>query len=128
MTAGSQLKRAQNRKWEDMLAFHLQTAGLYDRFVREHQHIPGRRFRLDFADPVNKVGIEVQGAVWSKARSGHNSGAGITKDCEKNNLSHLHGWRILMFTTTQVRDLKAIDFIKEFYQQQVGSDKNADNT
>jgi len=77
MAAKSKLKKAQNEELENLLAFHLQINGLGHHFVRQHRHIEGRQFRLDFADPVNRVGIEVQGGIWMPGKSGHNWGTGI---------------------------------------------------
>lgn len=60
--------------------------------VRELPHIPGRRFRLDFAWPDHKIGLEVQGGIWTRGR--HSRGTGQLGDMEKNNLGIIHGWRV----------------------------------
>lgn len=61
--------------------------------VFEHQHIPGRKFRIDVAWPDHKVGIEVQGGVWIRGK--HGRGSGVVKDMAKRNLQLLHGWRVI---------------------------------
>jgi len=61
--------------------------------VYEYPHIPGRKFRLDVAWPDHKVGVEVQGGIWTKAA--HSTGAGIKRDMEKRNLGLCAGWRVL---------------------------------
>lgn len=66
--------------------------GTDDRMEREFRFIPERRFRLDFAFPDKKIGVEIEGDLWRL--SGHTSGKGILRDIEKNNLAHLNGWRI----------------------------------
>jgi len=119
MTARSKLQQAKNKKWEDLLEFHLQTNGLRGYFVREYIFIPGRQFRLDFADPINKIGLEVQGAIWSKGKSAHNSGTGINRDAEKINLGHMHDWRLFQFTSDTIRSLQAVDMIRRYYIQKL---------
>lgn len=59
----------------------------------EYQHIPDRKFRLDLAWPLYRVGIEVQGGIWIKGA--HSTGTGIKRDMEKRNLQVLYGWRVL---------------------------------
>lgn len=109
------LKRAKNSKWEDLLFFHLQQQGLGKHFQREYI-IPElqRKFRWDFADPVNKVAIEFQGAIWV-ANSGHSGGRGIQRDHEKLNLAQFHGWTVFHFDDRAVRTLAASDLIRNYY-------------
>lgn len=119
MSGSSRLKRAENKKWEDLLAYHLQINGLIKYFQREVVFIPGRQFRLDFGDPVHKIGIEVQGAIWSPGKQGHNWGTGIERDHEKMNLAHLHDWRIFYFGDKAIRSLAAVDFMRRYYIQKL---------
>lgn len=109
------LKRAKDKKWEDMLHYHLRLNGLDGYFVREYKYIPGRRFLLDFGDPIHKIGLEVQGAIWSNKKQAHNSGAGITRDAEKINLGHMHDWRIFQFTSDTIKSLVAVDMVRRYY-------------
>lgn len=60
--------------------------------VCEFHHIPGRRFRLDYAWPDYRIGLEVQGGIWTRGR--HSRGPGQKTDMEKNNLGILNGWRV----------------------------------
>lgn len=119
MSAKSKLQQLKNKKWENLLEFHLQINGLGKYFIREHVFIPGRQFMLDFADPINKIGLEVQGAIWSKGKTGHNTGTGINRDAEKINLGHMHDWRLFQFTSDTIRSLKAIDLIRRYYIQKL---------
>jgi hypothetical protein len=57
---------------------------------------PERKFRFDFAWPVLKVALEVEGGVWS--RGAHGRGSGIVRDIEKYNLAVSMGWRVLRCT------------------------------
>jgi len=97
---------------EDTLAFQLDALSIP--YTREYQAIPNRRFRFDFAiEPIaeTRLLIEVQGGTWVK--SGHSTGAGIQRDCEKHNLAVLAGFRVLAFTSTDVRDGSAMTTIQE---------------
>ena len=69
---------------------------------REYQFCETRRFRFDFAWPICKVAVEMEGGVWSRGR--HVRGRGFIKDCEKYNLATLLGWRILRFTGDMLKD------------------------
>jgi hypothetical protein len=60
--------------------------------ICEYPHIPGRRFRLDYAWPCCRIGLEVQGGIWTRGR--HSRGPGQKTDMEKNNLGILNGWRV----------------------------------
>jgi very-short-patch-repair endonuclease len=63
--------------------------------------LPERRWRFDLAWPSRMVAIELEGGTWVKGR--HNTGAGIAEDCVKYNWALEHGWRVLRFTTDQIR-------------------------
>jgi len=93
---------------EDTLAWQLEVWHIA--FEREFHAIPGRRYRWDFR--IGDILIEVQGGTWADSRSGHSTGAGIKRDCEKLNLATLHGWRVLAFTTDMVYQGEAIEQIK----------------
>lgn len=99
---------------EDTLAFQLDALSIP--YTREYQAIPNRRFRFDFAiEPIaeTRLLIEVQGGTWVK--SGHSTGTGIQRDCEKHNLAVLAGFRVLAFTSTDVRQGTAMTTIQEAY-------------
>jgi len=62
----------------------------------EFRFHPTRKWRLDFARPDEKVGVECEGAVFQQGR--HTRGAGFEKDCEKYNSAAAMGWVILRYT------------------------------
>lgn len=107
---------------EDELALVLKHAKI--KFTREVQAVPGRKFRWDFACEHSQkmplgncrrlvtVLVEVQGGVYMR-RGGHNTGAGITRDCEKACLAAVHGYRVLPVTTEQVRSGQALIWIEQ---------------
>lgn len=63
--------------------------------------IPGRRFSFDFGHHESRVLIEIQGGIWMR-KSGHNTGAGILRDCIKNNLAILNGWVVFMIPSNLI--------------------------
>lgn len=76
----------------------------------EVQHIPGRKFALDYAWPDAKLGVEVEGGVYTG--KAHGSISGILRDMEKNNLSILVGWRVLRFTPSQLCQPSTVETIQ----------------
>ena len=84
---------------EETLALHIRALRL-PAPEREVALIPGRRYRWDFVWRTQRIALEVQGGIWRK--SGHTTGTGITRDCEKANLAALAGYRTLFVTTDMV--------------------------
>lgn len=80
-------------------------------FVREHRFHPTRRWRLDFAWPSAKLGVEIEGGIYSRGR--HGRGSGIAADIEKSNALTLLGWRLLRFHGDQVRSGQAVETIRQ---------------
>ena len=68
--------------------------------IAEYPFAKPRRFRFDFAFPIERVAVELEGGVWSGGR--HTRGAGYESDCEKYNLASLLGWRVLRFTSSML--------------------------
>lgn len=62
--------------------------------VREYRFHPVRKWRLDFAWPDIRLGIEIDG------RGRHQTVAGVRSDCEKHNEALKMGWRVLRFPAT----------------------------
>ena len=94
---------------EDLLAIQLDDAGIA--YEREVQAVPGRKLRWDFR--IGGLLVEIQGGTWSRKRTGHSTGTGIHRDCEKVNTATLHHWRVLLFTTDMVEDGTALDTIRK---------------
>lgn len=65
--------------------------------VAQHRFHGERRFRLDWAWPQHRVGVEIHGGVFLKQSTGHRSIGGVTRDLEKGNLAVVSGWRVLCF-------------------------------
>ena len=84
----------------------LEQAQLTECCIREYYAINGRDFRLDFAFPSRKIGVEVQGAV-HRIKGRHRA------DIEKRALHLLAGWRVLEVGGAEIKSGKAIEWIKE---------------
>jgi hypothetical protein len=61
-----------------------------------------KRYRLDFAHPFSRTGIEIQGGVYSRGR--HVTGSGYERDCKKYNLAYTSGWTIFLLSSAMAKD------------------------
>ena len=77
--------------------------------IEEYYHIKGRDFRLDFAWPDRKIGVEVQGMA-------HRIKGKFHADIEKRALAMLQGWRILEVSGDTVRDERGIGWLKQLLE------------
>ena len=69
-------------------------------FEREIRLIKGRDFRFDFVWIELKVALEIDGGIWTVG--GHTSGAGKSRDCEKDWLACLEGWQVIRWTPDMI--------------------------
>lgn len=122
--APSTVQQAQNKKWEDLLHYHLTLYGLGKFFVREFVSPPefGRKWRWDFGDPINKVLLEVQGGIWIP-KGAHNTGTAMMRDHEKQNTAALHGWVVFQFNDKTIKSLMALELVRDYYQRRGIADK-----
>jgi very-short-patch-repair endonuclease len=95
---------------EATLALHIRACGLPEP-TREFRFHPRRRWRFDFAYPVERLAVEVEGGTWTGGR--HSRGEGFESDCHKYNAAALAGWRVLRFTAAMVEDGTAVRQIEE---------------
>ena len=85
------------------LAFDVQCKGLgLPTPKAEFYFAKPRRWRFDWAFPVQLIAVEQEGGVFNGGR--HTRGVGFVKDMEKYNAATRLGWRVLRFTPKQVRD------------------------
>src|ERR1700759_2223995 len=68
---------------------------------REFAFHPTRKFRFDYAWPLSKVALEIQGGEWM-GKSGHKTAFGMQRDCEKGSEALMLGWRVVHATGRQV--------------------------
>jgi hypothetical protein len=78
------------------------------RFEQEHEFHSIRKWRMDYALPILKIGIEYNGhhstGNTGKKTSGHASITGITNDAEKGNEAALLGWTVIRLTALHFDD------------------------
>lgn len=98
---------------EELMALHIRAERL-PAPQREWRFHATRMWRFDFAwlSP-RKIAVEVEGGTYNGGR--HARGSGFAKDAEKYNAAALLGWRVLRFTTEQVRSGEAIRTVKEAF-------------
>lgn len=76
-------------------------AWLHDRWPdvwqENYRPLPDRKFELDFADPVHKLGIEVDGWQYHGKHK-----RGFDRDREKDRLITIAGWRVLRYTAGEI--------------------------
>ncbi len=68
--------------------------------VPEHKFHPTRKWRFDFAYPIRRIAIEIEGGVWSGGA--HTRGKGFSEDCEKYLEALLLGWRVVRLVPDQI--------------------------
>ena len=94
---------------EDTLEWLIAFSGLPSP-AREYRFHPKRRWRFDFAWPLYKVAVEIDGGIYSRGR--HVRGSGFERDAEKGNTAVLAGWRVLHFTPRMVKSGNAVKQIE----------------
>ncbi len=94
---------------EDLLERHIRLTGL-PAPAREYRFHPRRRWRFDFAWPLYRVAVEVDGGIYSRGR--HVRGSGFEKDAEKRNAAVIAGWQVLHFTPRQIKSGSAVRLIE----------------
>ena len=77
--------------------------------IPEYQFHPTRKWRFDYAWPLHKLALEVEGGIWTQGR--HTRGAGALADMEKYSEAAILGWRLLYVTPDQARG-PAIEMIR----------------
>lgn len=109
--AGRAFVKRPRSKWEALLEIHLRERGLRPEVEHGFAQSIGRRWRFDFAFPEEKVGLEVEGGVYSGGR--HTRGSGFVGDIEKYNRAALAGWLVLRVTPSMVQSLEAVKLVEE---------------
>jgi len=77
-----------------------------------------KRFRLDFAHEETRVGIEIQGGIYTRGR--HVTGAGYERDAFKYNLAYAGGWVIFLMTPEMIRNPRWYALIAATIESRVG--------
>lgn len=92
---------------EATLAQHLRAHGVS--FEQEFKFHPDRKWRADFHIIGHKLLVEVEGGIWSGGR--HTRAKGYIGDMEKYNAAVALGYRVLRFSTEQVKSGFAVNGI-----------------
>lgn len=77
---------------------------------REYRFHEKRKWRFDHCWPVEKIAVEIEGAIWSQGR--HTRGKGFLGDMEKYNEAQLLGWRVFRFSPQQLKTGEAQAFVR----------------
>lgn len=78
---------------------------------REHVFHPPRRWRIDLAFVDHKLAVEIEGGAFRGP--GHRSVGIYLRNIEKYNQLTLDGWRLLRFTSDQVKSGEAVALIRQ---------------
>ncbi len=84
------------REFSDIAAWE---ADYQERYAKSKR---SKRYRLDFAHPNSRTGVEIQGGVYNRGR--HVTGSGYERDCRKYNLAYTSGWTIFLLTSQMAKD------------------------
>ena len=87
---------------------------------REHRFHAKRKWRFDFAWPAHRVAVEIHGGTYQRARTGHTTGTGHQRDCEKSNAAQLAGWTVLAYTAKDLRQ-RPLQIVDEVVQALKGA-------
>ena len=88
----------------------IQLKALKIEFEREFKFHPKRKWRADFHLVEKMILVEVEGGIWSGGR--HTRGKGYLGDMEKYNAATVMGYRVIRFSTEQVKSGLAIQQIE----------------
>lgn len=70
--------------------------------VPEYTFAKPRRWRFDYAWPLHRLALEIDGGVWTQGR--HTRGAGKIADMEKLSEAAILGWRVLYAVPDDLRN------------------------
>lgn len=102
------MRLSEREKLERLLWQRIEYAGLPLPVLQYHwAKSEGRMFRSDGAYPEHKVLLEVQGGIWAEDPGRHNRGSGYERDCSRDNLAALLGWKLLRFTERMIKSSEA---------------------
>lgn len=96
---------------EAQLAWQLRVAKVAEP-TPQYRFAPPRKWTFDFAWPSTKLAVECEGGIWMQGGGRHTRGAGYERDCDKYNAAVMHGWRVLRFTASAIKDGRALTLIE----------------
>lgn len=95
---------------EETMALQIRAAGIRAP-VRQHKPLALRKFRMDFAWPELRVGVEVQGAV-------HRIKGRWKGESERRALLQLAGWRVLEVNRDDIKSGRALTWLQQLLRQE----------
>jgi hypothetical protein len=119
MDLGTIREKVKRKKFSEahlLLEAHLSELGL--RFEREFPFCDGRNWRADYklwnlGDGYDgNILVEIEGAVWQQGR--HTRGSGYVRDLEKYRMASALGFKLFRFTTEEVLNGTAKDFLEKW--------------
>lgn len=84
--------------------------------VVEYRFFMERRWRFDYAWPLEKIALEVEGGIWTRGR--HVRGTGFLADSEKYNCATLLGWRVVRTTPDALLSDATRDLLQKLFRVQ----------
>ncbi len=78
--------------------------------VKEYRFYKSRQWRFDYALPLYKIALEVEGGVWTQGR--HVRPVGFLGDMNKYNTATLLGWRVFRTTPSKLLSQDTLTLIK----------------
>lgn len=78
--------------------------------VKEYRFYKSRQWRFDYALPLYKIALEVEGGVWTQGR--HVRPVGFLGDMNKYNTATLLGWRVFRTTPSKLLSQNTLKLIK----------------
>lgn len=78
--------------------------------VKEYRFYKARKWRFDYALPLYKIALEVEGGVWTQGR--HVRPQGFLGDMQKYNTAALLGWRVFRTTPDNLVSNDTISLLK----------------
>lgn len=78
--------------------------------VKEYRFYMQRRWRFDYALPLYKIAVEVEGGVWTRGR--HVRPKGFLNDITKYNTAALLGWRVFRTTPDKLLSTSTLLLLK----------------
>jgi very-short-patch-repair endonuclease len=91
-----------------LLEIHMKELGI--EFEPEYRFAAPRKWRFDYL-LGDKTAIEIEGGIFSRGR--HTRGVGYEKDLEKYREAAIRGYKVLRFSTGEVLNGTAREFIKK---------------
>lgn len=77
----------------------------------EYRFHPTREWRFDFALPLCRVAIEVEGGMYAAGGGRHFSPEGILRDLEKYNEAAASGWLVIRVVPTELLSVRTLQLI-----------------